>query len=426
MSKVCVAIIAGLLFVGCSGGDTGVEPLNTPPTITFTMNKMVVKRGVDNDLTVVVSDADEDDRLTVTWDITSGTLTPRTSASSSERIMVWDTPSSVGTDTVTVTVTDGEASASVTEEIKRGTKTEETVARATFRVGDSPYILAPNNSPPSVFISGAATTTIEPGVEIYIDYEDANIDVLGTLVANGTESEPVLIRPNDRRLRCQDGRGWWKGIQARSEDQFIGAVNLRHTEISYGEHNIRLIGAARADLRNCRILCAERAGVRITGIGTLIVRDSEIVQSELFGVEVHSISPSSLPDSVAITGCEILNNGADGIHLELPDFGQTVPIHITYNLIKFNQINGIALHGAVFPTIRLNEIWYNNVTAESNIRLMPPFPSPAVVPTLDATENFWNYFNEEQIKRTITDMDDNSSIGTYVVVDPWLDTSPLP
>lgn len=422
MHRVCVVFIVGLLLIGCSGEDTVVTPINNVPTIVFATSKLVVRKAWDYNLSVDVSDEDADDQLTVTWSITSGTLTTQNAENT---IMKWATPSTVGVDTVIVTVSDGKASASVEEVIMRGTYSSTPFAPTEYIAADSPYIIAPINNPPSLLVSGGATTTIQAGVEFYIDLPATFIDVLGTLRANGSVSDPVIIRANNRNLRCGEGRGWWDGIQARSEDAFVGIIDLTHTEIRSADHNVRLIGAAEATLQDCKIVCAKRAGVRITGTGRLIINDCEISDNEQYGVEVSSVS--SIPAAVSITGCEITFNN-EGIHLELPDLLQTLMTDISYNLIKDNWINGISLASEAFANIHHNYISRNNWSTTSNIRLMSGYPGGADVDTLYATHNYWGgvYTSPGPIEATIWDSADYGSIDTRIKITPWLDASPLP
>jgi len=422
MLRVCLVFLVGLLLVGCSGEDSAVTPENNPPTIEFATNRIVIKKGVDYDLAVNVSDPDGDP-LTVTWRITSSTLTPQNAQNT---VMRWVTPGTVGTDTVWVTVSDGSLSDSVEEVIKRGTFTATTIAPGTFLKDSSPYIIAPGNSPPSILVSGGTTTDIEAGVELYMDLEGAFIDVVGTLRGHGTVAEPVLIRPNDRRIRCAEGEGWWDGIQARSEDFNIGTIDFDYTEVRSADHNIRLMGAAEAYLEHCKIACGASAGVRITGTGTLYINNCDISDNIQNGIEVSSVS--SIPTSVTITNNEIQYNN-DGIYLDLPDPLQTLVVDIQYNLIKDNWINGISLRTSAGARILHNHISRNNWGTTSNIRLVPPYPSGAPIDTLHAEYNYWGAVytgSGSTIESTITDSADNASIGTRVNIRPWVNSSPLP
>lgn len=419
MNRVRIGILVAALFLGCSGSDTGPEPVNQAPTIEFLTEDIVFQAGEDHNLSVQVRDANADDKLTVKWTITSGanTLFPQNSQNT---VMMWKAPSTVGTDTVRVTVSDGQLSAAVEEIVRRGTSTSESQARVRFTKAESPYILAPDNATGRLGVEG--TTTIDPGVELYIDKKGATIDVLGTLISNGTEAEPVLIRPNDRTL--SSGTSWWLGIQARTDAPQTGTVSLNYTEVAYGEYNVRLTEQATADIRNSKLAAAGVAGALISGVGTLTIRDSELTQNSGYGVQVASVS--NRPASVLITGCEITFNGLGGINLSLPEASESVPITIRRNLIKFNSAHGIYMYNSVRPLISENEIWRNPLVSARNIVLTPQYVvAPA---TLDVINNFWGgaYTSAAPIKTTIIDSEDTAAIGILVNVAPWLTTSPLP
>jgi hypothetical protein len=432
MRWVCLTALVFLFYVGCGGTET-TEPINQAPTIEFTFTDIVVRNNFTHDLTVAVGDP-EGDPLTVTWSITSGTLTPQNSA---KTVMEWDPPNSPGVDTVTVSVTDGEFTRSVTEQIKRGTLFTMSVGTPTrtFTEDDSPYIVQASTPTPS--IGEGQTITLEAGVEWYItkDENDAlpdieTIAVEGTLMTNGTGSKPVLIRPNDRTLRCSDGRGWWGGFDLTP----TGAASLSHTEISYGEYNIRLSqGSSSANLQNCRLLCSSQAAIKMENNGVLTVNNCQITDNGNHGIDISSLV--GLPTNVTITNNDIRFNGHTGIYMDLLDETQSVPITIRHNRIEFNASNGIALMHAVWPTIENNDISKNNTGTLSNIRLLVPFPDPGAGgflieedwDSLLTINNYWGGTFEPGeasfIEQGVWDTKDNSSLGTRIIVEPWANDS---
>jgi hypothetical protein len=431
MRRVCIAALLLPLLLNCGGTET-IEPINQGPSITFTFTEIAVRDNLTHDLTVAVSDP-EGDPLTVTWFITSGTLTAQ---NSSNTIMRWDPPDSPGTDTIVVSVSDGEFSESVTEEIKRGTLVMLGVGMSTrtFAAALSPYIVKANVITPSIDVG--KTFTLEAGVEWYITKEGGatsdieTIEVEGTLVANGTEENPVLIRPNDRTLRCGGGRGWWEGFRLSP----TGVANLTYAEISYGVYNLHLAaGAGSATLQNCRILCSLSAGIKMDNNGTLNVDHCQITDNANHGIDISSLV--GLPTNVVITNNEIRFNGHTGIFMDLYDADQVVPIAIRRNLIEFNASNGIAMTHAVWPTIENNDIMRNNTGTLSNIRFLVPFPTvgvdsliiPADWDSLFTPNNYWGgVFQPGQgnfIDQGIWDSIDMPAIGTRVIVDPWQNVS---
>lgn len=412
------------LILACTATET-VEPVNQPPTIQFTFEKIATRTSVPVDLSVEVSDPDGDP-LSVKWEITSGTLE---SQNAQNTIMRWRPPSSPGADTVVVTVSDGELSASIEEVVKRGTYFTLPVELTDyeFTKAESPWIV--NTDQTTVGIAGGSTVSIEAGVEIYIEKRELAIQVNGTLEANGTESEWVRIHPNDRTIRCGEERGWWEGIRVLSDENYSGQVNLQYTEVWYGVKNVaQSSGDAVVNLKNCRMLCGRDAGVAMSGTGTVTLDRCEISNSRSHGISISSLT--QLPTSVTITNCDISNNGDTGIFMDLPDHNQEVPIIIRYNLIEGNAVNGIAMTHSVWPTIENNDIWLNNFSTASNIRLSEPYPGAVSVPaewdSLLVPGNWWGGAFEPEdigfIEATIWDKAENPSIGTRVIVDGWENT----
>jgi hypothetical protein len=426
MRWVCLAVFVLPLFLACGGTET-TEPVNQAPSIEFTFADMVVDRLFTHDLSVAVNDP-EGDPLTVVWTVTSGSLTAQ---NSDNTIMRWDPPDTPGCDTVTVSVSDGEFTESVTEQIKRGTTVRlgSSMGSRTFSKADSPYIVKPLPGIVTPSIGPGQTFTLQAGVEWYITRDDdaglrgtPTLAVEGALVATGTDVEPVVIRPNNRFLRCVDGRGWWGGIDLVPD----GVVTLDYTEISYGVYNVRISQSpGTATLRNSRFLCSSIAGISLESNGSLVVEECRVTDNGNHGVEINSLV--SLPANVSITNSEIRFNGHTGIFLDLNDVGQDVPITISGNLIEFNASNGIAMTHAVWPSIHNNDISKNNTGTLSNIRLLAPFPegvlAPAAWDTLLATHNYWGGVfdpgEDSFIEQGVWDSRDIPSLGTRVIINPW-------
>jgi hypothetical protein len=425
MMRVMLIVLVIPLAISCSGTETP-ETVNQAPTIHYTATEIVVDKRRNARLTVSVSDPDGDP-LTLSWQITSGTLSD--GSSSTEKI--WDPPNEVGTDTLTVTVSDGDLKDSVTEIIKRGTReTADMYGNWRFRKADSPLILDPPAASTIQFTTNAnETVTIEPGVEIYVNVQDLAIEVRGTLESIGTQADTILIRPNDRTLRCGDGRGWWEGLRAKTEGPVAGRINMEYTQVSYGVRNIFLQdGDASANLKNCRLVCSRDAAIEMASRGTLLVDNCDISSNRTHGIDISSLS--TVPASVTITNNFIRSNGHTGINMELRDVSQAADITIERNEIKLNSIHGIAMTNAVWATIQHNDFILNNLANVSNIWLETPFPDAVNVPadwdTLLAINNYWSRaYNPGEIgliEDTVEDRSDNPALGTYVIVDPWQNT----
>ena len=102
---VTVTVSDGEASVNQSKTITVTETPNNPPVInSMTASATSVQQGGTVNLSCSASDADGD-ALTYTWTKTGGTLSSTTGTST-----VWTAPTTVGTYTVTVTVSDGESS----------------------------------------------------------------------------------------------------------------------------------------------------------------------------------------------------------------------------------------------------------------------------------------------------------------------------
>ena len=426
MRRVCSIALLIPLILSCSGTET-VEPVNQPPTIEFTFDKVVVRAvpfARDVDLTVDVSDPDGD-ALKVTWDISSGTWVSQNTGNTTVR---WTPQNTLGADTVVVTVTDGELSASTDSEIiKRGTweRDFDTLVDKTFTKASSPWIISAKGK--TIRIGAQYTVTIEAGAELYIDTREVAFEVIGTFRADGTEAEPAVIKPNDRRLRCGTGGGWWEGIRVGTDEAISGLVDFTHTEIWHAKYNVWLfeyqsLGGASARLHNCLIVCSQLAGILMGSNGSLEVDGCRITNNQSRGIEISS--GVALPSRVDITNCDISDNNT-GIYMDLNDSTQTVPIYITGNRFRSNSIDGIAMANAAWPTaIQNNDFFFNS---GSHIRLSDSYPVEVRVPedwdSLYAIHNFWGTpydpGNEALIEAKIWDRRDDRDIGTTVIVTPW-------
>jgi hypothetical protein len=410
--------------LSCSGTET-VEPVNQPPTIQFTFDKIAVRKGWDVDLSVNVGDPDGDP-LKVTWEISSGTWV---SQNPENTIVRWTPLNSLGMDTVVVTVTDGEETASTDlEEIKRGTwrRLGSDLTNIRFTKSDSPWIISTNED--AVRIDAGWTVPIDSGVEMYIDTPGFLFEVVGTFKSNGTEAEPVVIKPNNRHLTCGTGGGWWEGIRVITDSAISGLVDFDYTEIWHAEYDVRTFeyqdqGGASVKLNHCLIVCSSTAGILMGSNGSLELDHCQISNNQSHGILISA--GVALPSRVDITNCDISDNHNTGIYMDLNDTTQTVPINITGNRFRSNWIDGIAMTEAAWPAVIQNNDFFFN--SRSHIRLITPYPNQVNVPadwdSLHAKHNFWGTpydpGNDALIELKIWDRRDDRNIGTTVIVAPW-------
>jgi len=425
------ALIAFAIACSSGGGDSGTEPTNEPPIVSFTFAPYAVPQSVPVDLTISASDPDGDP-LTITWTITRGSLTAQ---NSKKTIMRWSVPAALGVDTVTVRVTDGTQTRKLIEVVKVGTALSgSSTAPALFQKSKSPYIITLLSSDPRLTVLESTTTTIEPGTEIYLNTAGSFLDVLGNLVGQGTAADPIIIRRNDRTLICgSTNSAGWDGIrveQAAGADS-SGTVDFANVEIWNADNGIRLRDSAFVLLQDCRVRCSGKSGVLLEGSGRLLAFDSEFTDGAGDGIAIASLA--SDPDSVHVKGCKLAFNHGSGIRMDIDDLTQSVPIVIEYNDIEFNESHGISLAHAVFPRIHFNNFRGNGSETISNLFLQSGYPNPACCPdinfpNLNAACNFWGSAaaNQSTIDIGIHDQLDQSTVHTRVTSSPWLNASADP
>ncbi len=428
--RLCSMLAALGLLVSCGGDEGGgVEPENHPPTITMSFSKIGVVRSVPItpslvQLSVTVADPDNDP-ISVTWSVTRGTITPLNAANT---LVQWNAPMTVGVDTVTVEADDGTTSRSVVTEIKVGTAFTGSSAPARFEQSRSPYIVNVTGTTPVLAISGNATV-IEPGTELLLETAGAVINVADSLLAIGTPSAPIVIRPNLRALNCGDDRGWWEGIKVDSSDPPAhGYLEMDYVELTYGRFAVRLRDQGSAVIRNSIIRCSGQNGVLHEGGGVLLIEDTQITDGELDGVVIDS--DTFAPDSILVDGCIITFNGRTGIALDLMDTALEVPILIQYSDIRFNAEHGITLANEVLAEIHFNSFFGNGAGSQSGLNsiwLFSGYPGGASVTQVDATCNFWGapVSNQSVIDAVVRDNLDTGTVGARVVTNPWSNENPL-
>ena len=423
MLRGWLLISVGILVLVACSEDSSTPPTNTAPVLTFATTEIAVPAGLAFDLRVTATDED-DDPLTLTWSITRGSLTPQNSA---KTIMEWAVPASVGTDSVTIRVSDGTHTRTIKEQIRVGTRVLGPFLPITLTQASSPYIISPSDTDPVVTARPNNTTTIESGVELFINTEVATISVLGTLEAHGTADDHIVIKPNNRTFACGADRGWWDGIRGATDDAVSsdGFIDLEYVEIWNARWGVRIRDQASALIRDSLIRCSGDAGVLIEGSGSLQAIDSRMSDGLLDGIAIAALS--SLPDSVRVEGCTIAFNGNIGIRMDLEDHSQQVPIVVEFNQIEFNQTHGISLNNAVFPSIHFNAFRGNGDATVSNLFLFSNYPDPVDFDFLNAACNFWGApaSNQSTVDASIRDSLDTGTVHTRVISSPWLNASPI-
>jgi hypothetical protein len=315
--------LAGWVAACSSSDDGAVEPTNRVPTIDFLFTKIGVVYNTSVNLSVDVADPDGD-ALTVTWVTTRGAITY---LNAEHTLVSWSVPNSVGTDTVTISASDGIATTRITEVIKVGWPFNGQTALAYFEKSKSPYIVTVGGSPAVLSVNGGATI-IEAGTELLLETPGTVIDVTDSLTIAGSVTEPVVIRPNVRHQVCGDDRGWWEGIKVSTDFPDDGNLDMNYGQIWYAQYGVRLRDQGSARVRNRAIKCSGQYGVLHEGDATLILEDTEVSDGRLDGIAVGGPAVTLLPDSVLVDGCNIKLNGRTGLALDLFDVLEEVPVLI--------------------------------------------------------------------------------------------------
>ena len=409
-----------LVLGGCSSEPTVPVIINETPTITFTFAPAAVPIATSVELTVAVDDAD-DDPLTVTWAATGGTLVSPQGGTE----MTWFSGGALGSYDITMTVQDDKgAKRTIVHTIRVGTLRDVDIAgTVTFTKVNSPYIVRPASANTTIFSVPVGTTLIiEAGVEVLIDRVAMLFDIEGTLDVNGTAAEPVSFQSNFRDPQPGD----WSGFQVKSQSPTNATVTMDYGIVGFASIGFKSAGGSDITLRNSTVRFSTTAAIQQLSSGALRVTDCTIVDNLLDGIAVTTIATP--PDLINIQGNKIAFNGIDGgdgaIHLRINDPFGLLPISITGNNISRNFNIGIVLEVAVYPTIQGNGIFSNTFGADATVNIRLENFTSGQLATVDATQNFWIITDENEIKGTIHDKQDDFNLASTVDVTSWLTSCP--
>lgn len=424
--KINILALLVLLPLGaCSEDPSTPQDENRPPTITFTYAKIATASGTQATLTVVVDDLDGD-QVTVTWSSTSGFLNAADQGSTSMR---WTAPVTLGTDTLTITASDGnDGNTTIEEYLTIGTGVSGTISSTvTWNLAGSPYVVTSGND--RLTIGAAGRLTIAAGVQVLIDKPQLILDVGGQLTSAGTAVNPVEIRANV----AGSGTGFWEGILGSGSGPL---VDLDYTTVAHAVHAVKAVANTIVRLNHCIIRFCSNHAILHESTGELTVENSAITNNQKSGIRVSLLS--STPDFITIRNDSVAVNGVfdgsgyvdgeAGISLDFPDPTGLVTVDISGNEISRNDFPGIRLRTGVFPNISNNGIFGNErfkPTTKIQIELLEPFPAGQI----NASNNWWGQpyptpADSTTIRDGIVDNEDNSNIGTSVWVTPWLNSAP--
>jgi parallel beta-helix repeat protein len=251
-----------------------------------------------------------------------------------------------------------------------------------LEIGNSPYRVTCD-----AFVLPGMSLEIPAGVQIRFEGQ-YGITVDGSLVANGTVSDPIVITTN----QTDPARGFWtyldftkqssgnsfsyclidhgKGIMVDSTDITMDHVVVREME-EYGLYAHR----SSPVLTYCEFY---GAGMACIEFDTLASDDAQITNCIVNGSEGRGISLTYFCTPI-ITNCLVYDNGTSGIHCEKQSdptmvnntifgndysgvycFWNSSPV-IMNSIITNNGRPGIECQFSSLPVISYNDVWNNNL-----------------------------------------------------------------
>ena len=219
-------------------------------------------------------------------------------------------------------------------------------------------------------------------------------------------------------------------------------VDLTDTEISHGKQGVVALTSASVTLRKCKITFSEQNAVHFQSNGTLIVEDCIITNNLKSGILIDGgvldFRPAQVTierDSIALNGPSADSAEDAGIAININDPTGTVPILIRDCEISRNHFTGIRIgdprnnqNHPAYPVITGNGIFGNELFTTNNRKVQIWLEAPFGTTTsldIDATNNYWFFTSNSEIKNGIIDReDDPADIDATVIVDPWLNDWP--
>ena len=189
----------------------------------------------------------------------------------------------------------------------------------------SPYVV-----PESVKITSTGKLTIEPGVEIWMS-EGVSISSLGSVIAKGTRSEPVIFRSNP-----QSAEKKWGNIRIRDSKDTVWFRNVIIENASEGPNPVRDIAALAIDnstviLDSISVENVYKNPINVYNSQTLFTNSR--VHSDMPGVDLINAKRGK----ILISNCDFAGN--TGFDSDAIDFGDLAPGTIVRNSF-FHDMDG--------------------------------------------------------------------------------------
>ena len=296
-------------------------------------------------------------------------------------------------------------------------------------------------------VGAGETLTIEPGTVVRFA-GNYSLSVAGTLIADGTASQPIRFTSNHASLAAGDW-GQIKFLDSSVDATFDGAGNytggsiLRHTIIEYGQ-GVNLNNAAPYIAHNT---FAQISGTGIGGSGSagLVVADNTLTGVGInlsasgggFSVVRNTVSNATLTASGAGTIAENSVSDASGTGISasgsltvtanwVVDCSQGMTVNggfVSGNLVANNDSNGLRINGGT-PTVVSNTVVFNGGAGIYIASGTPALHHNNLVASagqyalrnatangIDATGNWWGTTGGAAIQATIYDGSDEFGLG---------------
>ena len=270
----------------------------------------------------------------------------------------------------------------------------------TWSASESPYTIVGK-----ITVPAGVTLTIEAGTEFQVGGYLYKVQVYGTLLAEGTELDPILFTSD----KASPVRGDWDGIYFYEGSD---ASVLSYCTIEYSDEYGIYIHTASPTISHCLIQHGDDRGIYVYGGSEATIADSVIQINRYEGIYVDSASP-------IITGNEIRDNTRYGLYIQ-----HASSPAVTGNLITGNSNHGIYLRGDNSSSDRnpapvINE---NSIYSNGGYELYTwDYAGDRINTVIDATGNWWDTSDHRTIGTHIYDYNDNASEGPAIDFRSFLD-----
>ncbi|NQT23762.1 right-handed parallel beta-helix repeat-containing protein, partial [candidate division KSB1 bacterium] len=221
-----------------------------------------------------------------------------------------------------------------------------------------------------ISVASGVTLTIQPGTGIFFK-DNAQLKVYGTLIAEGTESYPIVFSGASENPSMGD----WDGI--RFEDSSVDAnCILKYCEIEYADYGVYISSASPTISNN--IIHDNFCGIFLGG-GAAQIESNDISDNNMGITGEYTFASfndnmirynTSSGVCVGFGGApifynnSIINNGLNGAYFHFycdPKFGSTSGLAKGNNVIALNDENGIEAYYYCNPFIGSSDFYNNRI-----------------------------------------------------------------